>query len=529
MSESEKVIIPTKTVSQQFKMHLDEPGNKRILFSAPFGAGKSYFLEDYFNDEADVLSIRLHPVDYSVASNEDIFELLKHDIINGLIEKYSDSLKLEKEDFSNLLIAQEFIRNRMDFTGIGKAIFAAVVPNGESFVKIGDELKKINDELNNFKAEINDGQEKIIKDYLADLKTKKGSIRENDAITLIIKDFISRIKAANNNKKFVFIIDDLDRLDPEHLFRLFNVFTAHHDGKTDSNKFEFDQILFVCDIKNIHFMFRHKYGKKVDFSGYIDKFYSSNIFFFDFKKHLKESTIKLLLNKYNLGDNLPSYVVDRYNFRDVTKARDNFSMLKHVISELIDLDFIKIRSFEKFQSYRVPTYKFEFAQSREVHAFDYTFLVYISVLQQFFPRLNECQDAVEALNKTYAPDYGQDDKNHYYNYDSMETGIISISLPFLMKPEKAFGSQRREENSHFEYPNEKGDLMEIYYSIFDDGVIRYSYMKTAAIEKVIIPTGEATAPEPEKPKALETTIRPNPYWFFLEAFKRSYTAGWLRP
>jgi hypothetical protein len=528
MGEAEKIIIPTKTVSEDFKTHLDIPENKRILFSAPFGAGKSYFLENFFNKQTEYLSIRLHPVDYSVASNEDIFELMKFDIINALIEKYSESLDLKKEDFSNLLIAQEFIRNRMDFTGIIKAIVTALVPNGESIVKVGDEIKKVNDDLNDFKAKVNAGQEKAVQGYLANLKSTKGSIRENDSITLIIKDFVKRIKEVNEGKNFIFIIDDLDRLDPEHLFRLFNVFTAHHDSKTDSNKFNFDQIIFVCDIKNIHFMFRHKYGKKVDFSGYIDKFYSLNIFHFDFKKHLKDSITKLMLVNYNL-DNNPIYISDRYNFKDVPNAKDNFDKLKHVIGGLIDLDYIKIRSFEKFQCYRVPTYKFEFEYSQEAVAYDYDFLVYISILQQFFPRLNECQNAIDALNKKYVPDYAEESGAHYYQFDNIEKGLIRISLPFLMKPEKAFGSQKRVENAHFLYPNDSGELMEIYYSIYDSGVIIYNYMKKHEIVEVEVLEGESAPTGPEKPKELKTSVRPNPYWFFLEAFKKSFKKGWLRP
>lgn len=124
--------------------------------------------------------------------------------------------------------------------------------------------------------------------YLVSHRLKKGSVREDgDYITILIQDLISRIKAVKENKPFIFILDDLDRLDPEHVFRLFNVFTAHHDSKTDKNKFNFDQVIFVCDVRNIHYMFQHKYGTHTDFQGYIDKFYSSHIFIFDFKAYIK--------------------------------------------------------------------------------------------------------------------------------------------------------------------------------------------------------------------------------------------------
>lgn len=527
MSEAEKIIVPNKNIDHGFKVHLSHAGNKRVLFSAPFGAGKSYFLEDFFKNDGDFLSIRLHPIDYSVASNEDIFELLKHDIINALIEKYNESLDLKKEDFSNLLMAQEFIRNKMDFTGIGKAIFTALVPHGESIAKVGEELKKLNDDFNDFKAEINPDQEKIIKAYLADLKAKKGSIRENDAITGMIKDFVKRIKTANDNKPFIFILDDLDRLDPEHLFRLFNVFTAHHDSKSDSNKFDFDQLIFVCDVRNIHHMFKHKYGKKVDFSGYIDKFYSSHIFYFDFRQYFKDFVKKLILTKYDFGqeftDLIPAYIHKRHDFKDVSDAKDGFIILNHIINGLIDLDYIKIRSFERFQSYRMPNYKFDYGNNREVQAYDYYYLVYTSILQQFFPRLHEYEEAITALSKKYIGDYEEQENKYYYTDDSVESWIIRISLPFFMPQHLAFGRIQEQQNSSFEYPNESGDLVEIHYSVTYEGRIDYLYMK--AIHELEIEVETAEPPKPVKDLYIK---RPNPYWFFLEAFRLCIKKGFLR-
>jgi hypothetical protein len=414
----------------------------------------------------------------------------------------------------------------MDLTGIGKAIFSALVPNGESIVKIGDELKKLNDGFNDFKAEISTDQEKIIKDYLADLKAKKGSIRENDAITTIIKDFIERIKASNDNKPFVFILDDLDRLDPEHLFRLFNVFTAHHDSKTDGNKFDFDQLIFVCDIKNIHFMFQHKYGEKVDFAGYIDKFYSSHIFYFDAKRYFKEFVKKLVLTKYDFGQEftglLPNTIHKRYDFKDMADAKDGFSILNHIINGMIDLDFIKIRSFERFQCYRVPNYKFDYRENMQIFAYEYYYLMYTSILQQFFPRLHEYEEALTALNQQYTPDYNEDENNHYYTNDTIESRIIQVSLPFIMPPVLAFGNIQQQENSTFEYFNEFDEAMEIHYSVNYDGFIKYLYMK-----KALMP--ESSEVEPSVATVNNLRIkRPNPYWFFLEAFRISLKKGFLR-
>ncbi len=54
----------------------------------------------------------------------------------------------------------------------------------------------------------------------------------------------------SNGKEVVRILDDLDRIDTEHIFRLLNVFVAQVDvvGKGENdNKFGFDKVIFVCD------------------------------------------------------------------------------------------------------------------------------------------------------------------------------------------------------------------------------------------------------------------------------------------
>ena len=535
--ELQPILIPVNKVSASFGTHLGQPKNKRILFSAPFGAGKSFFLNEYFEGNEEMLSIRLHPVDYSVANNEDIFELMKHDIINALIEKYSDSLKLDKSDFSNLLLAQEFIRNRMDLSGIGKAIVTALLPHGEEIVKVGEEIQKFKEGFDDFKAEINADQEKKIKAYLTEIKNKKGSIRENDAITIIIKDYIQRIKDANESKPFVFILDDLDRLDPEHLFRLFNVFTAHHDSKTDSNKFDFDQLIFVCDVKNIHHMFKHKYGKKVDFSGYIDKFYSSHIFYFDFKEYLKGSVKKLLMSKYDFDkeqkDMLENYLYKRYDFKSTANAKSWGEILNHLIGKFIDHDLIKIRSFERFQCYCVPSYEFEYKSGRKLRADNFYYLMLTYLLQQFFPRHYEYEKALEVLSVNYDADYEPITGNApSYVDETVDSNLIQIAIPFLMEPEIIFGNRLEPtDDAYFEYQNEKGQRLEIHYSMSYEREIRYRSTRIPQQPESVETKVEETAGAQE-PKATPPSLfvkRPNPYWFLLQAFRACQKRDFLNP
>ena len=63
------------------------------------------------------------------------------------------------------------------------------------------------------------------------------------------------------HKKVVLIVEDLDRIDPAHLFRILNIFSAHidycyknaviPDRSIVGNKFGFDNIVLVCDFSNI--------------------------------------------------------------------------------------------------------------------------------------------------------------------------------------------------------------------------------------------------------------------------------------
>ena len=57
----------------------------RIIFSAKFGDGKSYFLNEFMKsyDEKknDYYFITLHPVNYVVEENRDVIEYIKRDIL----------------------------------------------------------------------------------------------------------------------------------------------------------------------------------------------------------------------------------------------------------------------------------------------------------------------------------------------------------------------------------------------------------------------------------------------------------------
>ena len=73
---------------QDFKQVFENEG--RIIFSARFGDGKSYFLNEFMKsyDEKknDYYFITLHPVNYVVEENRDVIEYIKRDILFQLIK-----------------------------------------------------------------------------------------------------------------------------------------------------------------------------------------------------------------------------------------------------------------------------------------------------------------------------------------------------------------------------------------------------------------------------------------------------------
>lgn len=71
-----------------FKNHLEHAD--RMILSAKFGDGKSFFLQKAREDKIRFENydfFTIYPVNYSVAKNEDIFEYIKRDIIIQLKER----------------------------------------------------------------------------------------------------------------------------------------------------------------------------------------------------------------------------------------------------------------------------------------------------------------------------------------------------------------------------------------------------------------------------------------------------------
>lgn len=288
-----------------FKKHIKEELNQNILFSAPFGAGKTTFLEGFFKgNDSDYIVVKLKPINYSVSNNKDVFELIKFDIVFELLANYQGQISLEffKPSIKEALLP--FLKS--DFKGLNilTSILQLESTIGKPVAKLITEIYKTQKDFNSFIEETTTDDAKVLFDYLKSIADKEGSAYENDNLTQLIYALIKELKV-KSEKKTVLLIDDLDRLDPDHIFRLFNVFSVHNQNFGDvdiENKFGFDKIIFVCDLENIRKIYEHKYGAEVDFKGYINKFYSTEPFEFDVRTIVRDNIKdiqKFLFSKLN--------------------------------------------------------------------------------------------------------------------------------------------------------------------------------------------------------------------------------------
>lgn len=333
---------------EKFNNHLDIPENYRIIFSGRFGSGKTHFLNEFFElEEQKYVQIRLTPVNYIVASNQDIFELIKFDILFELL-KINKSIDgedkiFEESEIEALIKLPYFVDNNVyDFAKFlvekSQIVGEDVTRISRALIDIVEIINKVKDLKDNFKKFGTINEEKTAESYLREFEQKIGSIHEEDQFTNLICNCLIKFKSITS-KKIILVIDDLDRIDPEHIFRLFNIFSAHIDLETLNasslhNKFGFDKLIFVCDIENIRNIYHFKYGANVDFSGYIDKFYSKEIFKYDIIESLRR-----LLEDYvkRFNANFNGTKIEHYTGRRI---------IIYILEYFILSGFLNIRSLK---------------------------------------------------------------------------------------------------------------------------------------------------------------------------------------
>lgn len=437
----EKLQLDHTSIKTEFFEHLSLSGNNRILFTAPFGAGKSTFLNEFFQEhDSKYFTLKLYPVNYSVSQNEDVFELIKFDLLLQLMGIYKEDVNLKKEDFSTLLLSQVYISEHLKVMPIVNALISLSGKVGKSAVEIIKSLGSTIDDFKAFQEEMKIDEEHEVKRFLSQIEGRKGSGYEMDEISELIFDLLERVKESKHltdgpEVDSVLVIDDLDRLDPEHTFRLFNVFTAHFDEIDQRNKFGFNTVIFVCDIENIWKLYRHKYGVGVDFKGYMDKFYSYLPFDFDNRKYLKEK-IGTFFNTLATNHTNSGQV-----FSLLTKSENNhdfYYVVRFVLLSLISAKALNLRTLVSNSRYDFPDYIFDTYKDRRANS-DFPILLLFNLLKRFYTSLEIVKEKLILLDALFTDYSVQRSSEHESLNDQHILGILkSALLPFLLPREQGF-------------------------------------------------------------------------------------------
>jgi len=356
--------IPIKSEIETFKEHLDIEGNDRIFFSGKFGSGKTYFLKEFFNvsqfkDKYNAL--HLFPVNYSVASNEDIFELIKADLIVRILDDFSDNLKFEKFDLNWEWALFLSLRKHPEYL----IPFIAAIPKvGSSIKAVLDGIQKLHEGIQEKGGELNFDAHTELLNHVKWLGEKVGSVYEENTITKVLQSCIGQLSGQISDKQSILILDDLDRIDPDHIFRILNVFAAHFDNPFDEsakNKFSFDKVILVGDAENVRSIFHHRYGSSTDFSGYLDKFYSKRVYDFSLKSRVQNvvlDLIKTIKQRYPGSKGLIAYD-NRLEFIS--------EFIYEVLVNLVKSNAINLRSLTKINEMEVNMAKLGTLSERSIN------------------------------------------------------------------------------------------------------------------------------------------------------------------
>lgn len=378
---------------ERFLQFINEEGNNNIVFSGVFGIGKSYFLNKFFNEsyEDQYIGIFLSPVNYSVASNEDIFEYIKVDILLQLLSKVPCNFK--KTELSLSAGTYFYLRNHLDDFLVSLLNLAEKTYYGTGLI---DTLSSFKKEIDKYIDKHSKDEKQEVQSFVQKITSRPGSIYESNLITQIIHNLVEDAKTnMGTNKKVILVIDDLDRIDPEHIFRILNILSVHNDfGNQQEHKFRFDKTILVCDIDNIRNIYRAKYGINVDFNGYIDKFYSKEVYYF----HNEEAIIQSLSN----------LVCDMKIDYEIGFTENNnliHNIFVSILKSLIEINAINIRTLEKF--------KFDFCFGNSIAISNnkrysikkvYSIAIF-ELLKRLFGASNDLEEALAKLASEKHPDY----------------------------------------------------------------------------------------------------------------------------
>lgn len=377
-------LISFLKLNEKFKAYFDVQSNRQILFSGPFGSGKTTFLRDFFLKSEDYETIHIFPVNYSLHSNSDIYEIIKYDIILELISKGA----FRQEDISDL----------------SKYVYVTAQAGEKAFVKLLSLFSKTGKQIKKAVDLLGDAQKDVTLDFdqlsnpllgvssFGEIMDKVQGYSYDDYITSLIKEKLSILP-----KKKVLIVDDLDRIDPDHLFRVISVFSAHIDHNTEENKFGFDKIIFVGDIQNFKGMFNHKFGSRNNFQAFISKLNSKNPFHFDPEKELYLK-IPDILGSFQFVSETGEHCFHLSDYRNFNDIR----FFGYIISCLISDGKISLRELQKKKDIPIKINSSGVLHETDIPFHDSSMYNLWMLLGHFIPH-NEVLKVITELTMTSLP------------------------------------------------------------------------------------------------------------------------------
>ena len=331
---------------EDFYHHLNEEDVDRTIFSAQFGDGKTEFLHQFkekYQDQYDFYT--LYPVNYQIAPNEQIMEYIKRDLLFQLIlhNRISPSIKIPDAIVFQWYLSSKTFDIIQDFMKFAPSLIGAMAQYNtvlRGITALATVIDKQYQKYCTFKEEINNSNFDKASQYIEDCNNEKGSIYELDPISWLIAQSI----ADSNGKTPILIIEDLDRIDPAHLFRVLNIFSAHIDrhylcsdqkitdnGKDNAldklqNKFGFKKVVFVMDAQATKSIFENFYGN-YNYEGYISKFISKHIFEYSIREEAKRQLNMHIKHECQIDlDNILYNKKDlKLSVRDIARVLDNFN------------------------------------------------------------------------------------------------------------------------------------------------------------------------------------------------------------
>lgn len=442
MNQVPNVFIPIDVPKDEFSEFLSIDNNRRIFFSGKYGIGKTLFLKKFFEANRKYDTYHLYPIRYQITSNENIVELLKYDILVELLKKYPDAFQGENingvKDWVEIFYA--FVREKASANGVLRSVITtgenalAIAPDPilQILGKLGRPLKellKLDKEFQKFKGEYIERDNKVIEMFYKKIESMEGIV-DTDYISHLLRLKINELKT--ETKKSVLILDDFDRIDPEHVFRILNVLSVHMDDD-DENKFGFDRIVIVGDVQNLRSIYRHKYGALAEFWGYFDKYFTIRPFQFGNKAAIATRIPELLL-QIKHGDPGLKNVIGQ------SSGIINF-ILYEVLSRAFENGMMNLRQLYKPVKYSFPevrfgVYPFEFTKELD-HAVKLNHAVHISI-KLLIALLGDREHLLEVLKNTKKslPDIDSDKtaNNSNQQYAIAARPMIKFLLPLPLKP-----------------------------------------------------------------------------------------------